>query len=103
MSTPEGLITERGKALLVPSSLSALCSRGVPKTLFLEKTMLDSFHKYPLFPDLLENQRRSIKFFWEKGILDELELFSTIIGYQKEKTGIQTHGDQKPFKKKQNE
>jgi DNA-directed RNA polymerase beta subunit len=47
--------------------------------------MIDSFHKYPIFPDLLENQRRSIRFFWEKGILDELELFSTLIGYQKEK------------------
>ena len=65
--------------------------------------MLDSFHKYPLFPDLLENQRRSIKFFWEKGILDELELFSTIIGYKKEKTGTPTNTEQKTFKKKQNE
>lgn len=65
--------------------------------------MLDSFHKYPLFPDLLENQRRSIKFFWEKGILDELELFSTIIGYKKEKTGSLTLVEQKNLKKKQTE
>ena len=38
--------------------------------------MIDSFHTYPLFPDLLENQKQSVHFFWEKGILDELELFS---------------------------
>ena len=38
--------------------------------------MIDSLHKYPLFPDLLENQRRSVQYFWEKGILEELELFS---------------------------
>ena len=38
--------------------------------------MIDSLHKYPLFPDLLENQKRSLEYFWEKGILEELELFS---------------------------
>ena len=38
--------------------------------------MIDSLHKYPLFPDLLENQKQSVQFFWEKGILEELELFS---------------------------
>nr|YP_002601004.1 beta subunit of RNA polymerase [Monomastix sp. OKE-1]ACK36867.1 beta subunit of RNA polymerase [Monomastix sp. OKE-1] len=53
--------------------------------------MIDSFHKYPLFPDLLENQRRSVRSFWEKGILDELQLFSTIIGYQQDKNTSKTN------------
>ena len=39
--------------------------------------MID-FTTHPLFPDLLENQRRSVQYFFEKGILEELELFSTI-------------------------
>jgi DNA-directed RNA polymerase beta subunit len=38
--------------------------------------MIDSLHKYPVFPDLLENQKRSLHYFWKKGILEELELFS---------------------------
>ena len=38
--------------------------------------MIDSLHKYPVFPDLLENQKRSLQYFWKKGILEELELFS---------------------------
>jgi DNA-directed RNA polymerase beta subunit len=37
--------------------------------------MID-FTAHPLFPDLLENQRRSVQYFLEKGILEELELFS---------------------------
>ena len=40
--------------------------------------MIDSIHKYPLFPDLIENQRKSIEYFWEKGIAEELEFFCCI-------------------------
>ena len=64
---------------------SSIPTHDLTKVFILVNLMIDSFHKYPIFPDLLENQRRSIRFFWEKGILDELELFSTLIGYQKEK------------------
>jgi DNA-directed RNA polymerase beta subunit len=39
--------------------------------------MID-FTAHPFFPDLLENQRRSVHSFFEKGILDELELFSYV-------------------------
>lgn len=42
--------------------------------------MID-FTAHPLFPDLLENQRRSVQYFFEKGILEELELFSYLGGY----------------------
>lgn len=39
--------------------------------------MID-FTAHPFFPDLLENQRRSVHSFFEKGILEELELFSYV-------------------------
>jgi hypothetical protein len=40
--------------------------------------MIDSLHKYPVFPDLVDNQKRSLQYFWKKGILEELELFSSL-------------------------
>ena len=45
--------------------------------------MIKSHHLYPFFPDLLENQRRSVQYFWEKGLLEEFELFSYILGKKK--------------------
>jgi DNA-directed RNA polymerase subunit beta len=38
---------------------------------------------YPLFPDLIENQRKSMHTFWEKGILEEFALFSYVTGKKK--------------------
>ena len=45
--------------------------------------MIKSHHLYPFFPDLIENQRRSVQCFWEKGLLEEFELFSYILGKKK--------------------
>ena len=45
--------------------------------------MIKSHHLYPFFPDLIENQRRSVQYFWEKGLLEEFELFSYILGKKK--------------------
>ena len=45
--------------------------------------MIKSHHLYPFFPDLIENQRRSVQSFWEKGMLEEFELFSYILGKKK--------------------
>lgn len=45
--------------------------------------MIKSHHSYPFFPDLIENQRRSVQYFWEKGLLEEFELFSYILGKKK--------------------
>ena len=45
--------------------------------------MIQSHHLYPFFPDLIENQRRSVQSFWEKGMLEEFELFSYILGKKK--------------------
>ena len=45
--------------------------------------MIKSHHLYPFFPDLIENQRRSVQYFWETGLLEEFELFSYILGKKK--------------------
>ena len=45
--------------------------------------MIQSHHLYPLFPDLLTSQKKSVQLFWEKGVLEEFELFSYIIGKKK--------------------
>jgi DNA-directed RNA polymerase beta subunit len=45
--------------------------------------MIQSHHLYPLFPDLLTSQKKSVQSFWEKGVLEEFELFSYIIGKKK--------------------
>ena len=49
-------------------------------------------HLSPIFPDLIENQRKSMHSFWEKGILDEFALFSYITG-KKKYLEIILHGD----------
>ena len=55
--------------------------------------MIKSHHLYPFFPDLIENQRRSVQCFWEKGLLEEFELFSYILGKKKNLQMI-LHGSQ---------
>jgi len=40
-------------------------------------------HTYPLFPDLLENQKKSVRRFWSHGLPEEFELFSYASGKKK--------------------
>ena len=42
--------------------------------------MKQSPHQYPLFSDLIEAQKKSVLSFFEKGILEEFELFSYVQG-----------------------
>jgi len=42
--------------------------------------MIQSRHLYPLFSDLIEAQKRSVLSFFEKGIIEEFELFSHVAG-----------------------
>ena len=42
--------------------------------------MKQSRHQYPLFSDLIEAQKKSVLSFFEKGILEEFELFSYVQG-----------------------
>ena len=47
------------------------------------RSSMPSCTTYPFFPDLIENQIRSLQTFWEKGLHEEFELFSHIIGKKK--------------------
>lgn len=48
-----------------------------------EEKMIQSRHFYPLFPDLLENQKKSVNRFWSQGLVEEFELFSYVSGKKK--------------------
>ena len=55
-------------------------SRHRRKVLHYTLPMKQSPHQYPLFSDLIEAQKKSVLSFFEKGILEEFELFSYVQG-----------------------